>query len=148
MGHYHIRFREISEAQFQAFQIDLVLVDPMDLLSSSSDTARGSSSHLSLLLLEVQRSVEVSSSLVLLVRMSMVLLHLTTLLLWALLSFRSVSAWQGPWCRLCTRGSRLEWLWWWWIQLCPSSIQTWPSLWWCTSVVTLGCPLILQYQSL
>jgi len=54
-----------SRSVFQSFQLGLVLVNPMDPLFSSSDTDRGSSSPLSLPLLEVQRSVEASSSLVL-----------------------------------------------------------------------------------
>jgi len=55
----------------------LVLVDHMGLLSSSSGTARVLPTALSSLLLEVQKAVVAVSSLVLRVRISRVLLHLT-----------------------------------------------------------------------
>ena len=57
----------------------LVFFDRMGLLSSFSSTARVRPTALSSLLLEDQRAVVVASSLILQVRMSKVLLHLTKL---------------------------------------------------------------------
>jgi len=54
----------------------------------------------------------------------------------SLSSLLFVSAWQGPRCRLCTRGSHLERPWLWRIRLRTVSIRIWLWPWWYSTLRT------------